>query len=73
MENTNPSGNVKKLSATNLHILEDELGHESVLVHKYQQAADMCTDPQLKQLCSSVAQKHTNHFNTLYDYLNSHQ
>lgn len=66
-------GGDKKLSSKNLTILEDELNHESLLVHKYEQASQQCTDPQLRQLCSSIAEKHHSHFTTLLDYLNSHQ
>ncbi len=63
----------KKISSKNLTILEDELTHEALLVHKYEQASQLCTDPQLGQLCSSIAEKHHSHFTTLLDYLNSHQ
>lgn len=66
-------GGVKKLSNKNLLILEDELNHEALLVHKYAQASNQCTDPQLRQLCSNIAEKHHNHFTTLLGYLNSHQ
>jgi len=66
-------GAVKKLSNKNLQILEDELNHEALLVHKYENASTQCTDPQLQQLCSNIAEKHHSHFSTLLDYLNSHQ
>ncbi len=69
----NMGGGAKKLSSKNLQILEDELNHEALLVHKYEQASTQCTDPQLRQLCTSIAEKHHNHFTTLLDYLNSHQ
>ena len=68
----NPSA-VKQLSSKNLTILEDEMNHEALLVHKYAQAAQACTDPQLGQLCTTIAEKHHSHYNALLDYLNSHQ
>lgn len=67
-----PSGG-KKLSSKNLGILEDELNHEALLVHKYEHAAGQCTDPQLSQLCNSISNKHRSHFDTLLNYLNSHE
>ena len=63
----------KKLSTKNLQALEDQLNHESLLVHKYQHASDTCSDPQLRQLCGNIAVKHQSHFDTLLNYLNSHQ
>lgn len=58
------------LTAKELSLLEDQLGHEQTLVKKYRQYAAMCSDPQLQSKCGQLAQKHTDHYNTLLNQLN---
>jgi len=57
------------ISAKELSALEDMLNGEQNLVKKYQAFAENSTDPQLKAKYNMVADKHQQHFNTLYNYL----
>lgn len=70
--NIGSQGN-KQLAAKNLSILEDQLNQEALLVKKYQNYSQQCQDPQLQNLCNQIANKHKNHYETLLNYLNSHQ
>ncbi len=67
-----PNGN-KQLDANNLKILEDQLSYESLMNSKFSTYAEYCTDTELKNLCQQAAQKHKQHYNELFNYLNSHQ
>lgn len=62
-----------KLDANNLKILEDQLNYEALMNKKFSTYAGYCTDAELKNLCQQAAQKHKQHYNELYNYLNSHQ
>jgi len=68
-----PMSNVPQLTTKNLAILSDQLGQEALLVHKYAQAAQAVTDPALRSQLTSMSDQHRNHYNTLLNYLNSHQ
>lgn len=63
----------KKLDASNLKVLEDQLNHESLMAKKFSNYANYCTDTELKNLCQKASQKHKEHYNELLNYLNSHQ
>lgn len=58
------------MTSKELSALEDTLNSEMLLVKKYQSLANQCTDPQLKAICTEVAGKHQQHFNTLFQHLN---
>jgi ferritin len=58
------------ISEKELSAIEDQLSHERVLVTKYNAYSQMCSDQELKQKCSSIAQKHQCHYNTLMGFLN---
>ncbi|NLP00163.1 MAG: hypothetical protein GX386_07710 [Clostridiaceae bacterium] len=60
------------LTSKNLTILEDMLNYESLNYKKLDMYAQNCTDPQLKNVCTKAAQLHKQHFNMLFNYLNSH-
>jgi len=60
------------LSAKNLTILDDQLSKEALNYKKMNLYADYCTDQQLKSVCQKAAQMHKKHFDTLFNYLNSH-
>ncbi len=70
-QNQNAGG--KQLDANNLKILEDQLSYESLMNRKFSTYAEYCTDTELKSLCQQAAQKHKQHYNELFNYLNSHQ
>lgn len=55
----------KELSA-----IEDQLNSEQLLVTKFKAYSQMCSDPELKQKCDSIAQKHQCHFDKLMGFLN---
>lgn len=60
------------LSSKNLVILEDMLNYESLNYKKLDLYSQSCNDPQLKDVCNKAAQLHKQHFNMLFNYLNSH-
>lgn len=68
-----PNQNAPQLTTKNLAILSDQLGQEALLVHKYAQAAQMVSDPALRSQLTSISDQHRSHYNTLLNYLNSHQ
>lgn len=59
------------LSQKDLHIIEDQLNAESLLVKKFETTAQQCTDANLKNLCTASAQCHRDHYNKLFNILNS--
>ncbi|QAT50005.1 spore coat protein [Caproiciproducens sp. NJN-50] len=58
------------ISEKELSAIEDQLAHERVLITKYNAYSQMCNDQELKQKCSSIAQKHQCHYDTLMGFLN---
>ncbi|AFM40919.1 hypothetical protein Desaci_1942 [Desulfosporosinus acidiphilus SJ4] len=62
-----------ELTSKNLAILNDQLGAESLLVHKFAQASQTVQDPAIKSQLSSISELHRKHYDTLLNYLNSHQ
>ncbi len=60
------------LTTKNMSILDDQMSKESLNSKKMNLYADYCNDQQLKSLCRKAAQMHKKHFDTLYNYLNSH-
>lgn len=62
-----------QITAKNLKILEDTLNYEALVVHKFAQAAQSAQDPAIKSQLNSASDLHRQHYNTLLNYLNSHQ
>lgn len=62
-----------ELTTKNLSILNDKLGAEALLVHKFAQAAQSVQDPAVSSQLSSMSELHRKHYDTLLNYLNSHQ
>lgn len=60
------------LTSKNLTILEDMMNLESLDYKKMNMYSQSCTDPQLKDICNKAAQLHKQHFDMLFNYLNSH-
>jgi hypothetical protein len=58
------------LTEKELTAIEDELGTEKLLVTKIKAYSQMCTDPELKQKCDSIASKHQTHYDKLLSFLN---
>ncbi len=65
--------NAPQLTTKNLAILSDQLGQEALLVHKYSHAAQAVTDPAIRSQLFSMSDQHRKHYDTLLNYLNSHQ
>jgi hypothetical protein len=62
-----------QIESKNLSILEDQMKHEALASKKSGVYAGYFTDPALKNLAEDISRKHSQHFNGLYQYLNSHQ
>lgn len=60
------------LSSKNLTIIDDQLSKEALNFKKMSMYANTCNDQQLKTICQKAAQMHKKHFDSLYNYLNSH-
>ncbi len=60
------------LSSKNLTILEDMLNYETLYYKKLDLYSQSINDPQLKDICGKAAQLHKQHFDMLFNYLNSH-
>lgn len=60
------------LTSKNLTILEDMLNYESLNYKKLDMYSQSSNDPQVKDVCTKAAQLHKQHFNMLFNYLNSH-
>lgn len=60
------------LTSKNLTILEDMLNYETLFYKKMDMYSQSCNDPQLKDICNKAAQLHRQHFDTLFNYLNTH-
>ncbi len=72
MESFSPPEAFEPLSSINLSILEEQLSNESLMILKMRQYSRQCQDSELKNLCSRLAEKHKNHYSTLYNYVVSH-
>ena len=57
------------LTSKELTALEDQIGHEEILVKKYEAMASLTSDCQMQQNFTSIADKHRQHFNTLVSFL----
>lgn len=62
-----------ELTSKNLAILNDQLGAEALLVHKFSQAAQMVQDQAISSQLSNMSGQHRKHYDSLLNYLNSHQ
>jgi hypothetical protein len=62
-----------QIDAKNLSYLEDTLTYEALACKKCAQYETMLTDPAQKNMAHQLAQHHRQHFDALYNYLQSHQ
>lgn len=60
------------LTSKNMSILEDQMSKEALNYKKMNLYSNYCNDQSLKNVCQKAAQMHKKHFDTLYNYLNSH-
>ena len=73
MQNQNVGGQAPQLDSKNLSILEDQLKQEALCYAKCNQYAQTLTQADSKNLANRIAQTHKRHFDSLLNYLNSHQ
>ncbi|NLW06933.1 MAG: spore coat protein [Clostridia bacterium] len=57
------------LTQAELMSLRENLSNEMLMMQKFGAYAAQCSDPQLKQVLSSVQQAHQRHYNTLIRHL----
>ena len=69
------AGNTQQpqIDAKNLAYLDDTMNYEALACKKCEQYETMLTDPQQKNFVHQLAQHHKQHFDTLFNYLQSHQ
>ncbi len=72
MQNQNQTQGTAMLSSKNHTILDDQMNKEALNYKKMNLYASYCNDQQLKNVCQKAAQMHKKHFDTLFNYLNSH-
>jgi len=72
MQRFTNSSDIEQLSSRNLSILDDQLAQESIMTLKLRKYSKQCQDSELKNLCNRLAEKHKDHYNTLLNYMNSH-
>lgn len=58
------------LTEKELTAIEDQLNGEKLLVTKIKAYSQMCSDPELKQTCDTIASKHQSHYDKLLSFLN---
>lgn len=63
----------KQIDASNLKVIQDQLGYEELMNKKFNEYSSICTDTQLKNLCTQGSQVHKQNFTNLKNYLDSHQ
>jgi len=73
MQTQNAGGQAPQLDSKNLSILEDQLKQEALCYAKCNQYAQNLTQTDSKDLANRIAQTHRKHFDSLLNYLNSHQ
>ena len=61
------------IDAKNLDIIKDQMYHEALAYKKCQVYASSLSEQPLKEMASTFAQHHKQHFDALQNYLNSHQ
>ena len=62
-----------QIAAKNLSFLEDTLNYEALACKKCSQYETMLTDPAQKNMVHQLGQHHRQHFDALFNYLQSHQ
>lgn len=60
------------LTSKNLTIIEDQMNKEALNCKKMNLYANYCNDNELKNICQKASQMHKKHFDSLFNYLNSH-
>jgi len=61
------------IESKNLNILEDRMKSEALAAKKSEVYAEYFADPQLKSCAQRIAQHHRDNFESLLNYLESHE
>jgi len=69
---TTNNNQISMIGSKNLTMLEDQLNYEMLCNRKFSLYASYCQDQNLKNVCQKASQMHRQHFDQLYNYLNSH-
>jgi len=59
------------MSHRELHFLEDCLKAEEMAIKKCNMLSDSTSDPEVREICKNLANKHQQHYNTLLQHLQS--
>jgi hypothetical protein len=73
MPNTQNNNQKPQLDSNNLKVIQDQIAYEALLAKKCNDYAAMCTDQNLKNMCTQASQSHKQNFDSLKNYLDSHQ
>jgi hypothetical protein len=73
MPNTQNNNQKPQLDSNNLKVIQDQIAYEALLTKKYNEYSTMCTDQNLKNVCTQASQTHKQSFDSLKTYLDSHQ
>lgn len=57
------------VSLKEFYAIEDQLEAEKILIEKYRDYAESCSDTALRDKCLNIASVHEKHYNTLLGYL----
>lgn len=57
------------VSLKEFYAIEDQLEAEKILIEKYRDYAESCSDAALRDKCLNIASVHEKHYNTLLGYL----
>jgi hypothetical protein len=73
MPNTQNNTQKPQLDNNNLKVIQDQIAYEALLTKKFNEYSTMCTDQNLKNTCTQASQTHKQNFDSLKNYLDSHQ
>lgn len=59
------------MTGKELDYINDALNAEKLVIKKYQDYTQEISDPQLKNMCTKLAQEHQKHYDQIYNSLNS--
>ena len=60
---------MSNLTSKELTALEEQIGMEATMVRKCEAMAGLCQDASIAKTLNDFAQKHREHYNTLYGFL----
>lgn len=58
------------MTGKELSYVNDSLNAEKIIIQKYQDYCQQIQDPQLKNLCTKLANDHQKHYDGIYSQLN---